>query len=126
MLAKDASKEMYLSFTKGPLRSMRASYSHSRESSGGTYNPVTETTTGGSGGFTSTLDGTLREVRRRIVDGVNITNDMSQLTVLQRTVENVPEVNDKVGDGNAVEYRVVAVNKDPANVFYHLILERAS
>jgi len=105
---------------------MRTSYSHSREDQGGTYNPVTETTTGGSGGFTSTLDGILRKPQRKIVDGVDVTNDMSQLTVLQRTVENVPEVNDKVGDGNAVEYRVVAVNKDPANVFYHLILERAS
>jgi len=126
MLANDASKEMYLAFTKGPLRSMRADYSHSRESQGGTYDPVTETRTGGSGGFLSTLNGILRKPQRKIVDGINITNDMSQLTVLQRTVENVPAINDMVGDGDAVDYRVVRILKDPANVFYHLILERAS
>lgn len=126
MLAKDAAREMYWSFTKGPLRSMRAVYSHSRPDSGGSYDPVTETTTGGSGGFSSTLDGILRDVQRKIVDGVNITNDMSMLTVLQSQVENVPEINDSVGDDDSVNYRVVEVRQDPAKVFYNLILKRAT
>lgn len=125
MLANDATREMYIAFTRGPLRSMRSTYTHSRESQGGVYDPVTETRTGGSGGFSSTLNGILRSVESKIVDGVTITNDMSKLTVLQMETDDVPEENDSVSSGD-VDYRTVKVLQDPAKVFYHLILTGAS
>lgn len=126
MLSHDIHREMYMAFHRGPFRSMLHTLKHEREDSGGSYDPVTETTTGGSGGFSVDAVGLKRKVSRKIVDEVNITNDMMMFTMLQETAVEVPKANDTIVDSSSVPFRILDVKQDPSHTMYHLILKRAS
>lgn len=130
-LDRAVKRDMEREFKVGVFKGMVRDYTLSRQATDGVLDPVTEEYTGGTNGISDMpIRGIMRSIKRKIAEKYDLTLDHSQLTALQSELTIKPKQNDEIDtssvDGDPVRMRVVEVDQDPALVFYHLILKRAS
>lgn len=142
MLKSSTKRTMNREFKRGAFKNMLEEYLLNRQATNGSFDPVTEETTGGTNGLEAVpIVGMMRSVEREIADRYDLTLDHQQLTMLQSDwplshegvgvdAEQKPKQNDTLDteavDGNPIRMRVVGFEQDVAGVFYKLILKRAS
>lgn len=116
---------------RNQLRDTYKDFTITRTGTAGTYDPVSETYTGGDPDFVETSKGMFRKPSRKLKDQMNLTEEMVQVSVLQEMYINtsddsriIPQENDVITrTDTGKSYRLVKYTHDVTDVYWHMFVK---
>ena len=100
------------------MRSFLKLVNITRNATDSVFDPVEETTSGGTDGLDEDTKGIFRKYKKYLIDDINIKYTDTKLTIIQSDISFEPKINDVVNS----QYRVINVTKDAADCLYTLQL----